>query len=87
MKELIEICKWCYKYKSTDNHKKCKSKLKQTLRSRKQNLDLVNSRVDKFSSPRHNQNKYLTEAQNMEILMIYYEKQWLKKDPRINNSL
>ncbi len=82
MKETIKICKWCYKYKSLDNHKICKSKLKKTLRSRRQNLDLVNSRVDKFSSPRHNQNKYLTEAQNMEILIAYYENDWLKVDPR-----
>jgi hypothetical protein len=65
-----------------DDHKICKSKLKKTLRSRRQNLDLVNSRVDKFSSPMHNQNKYLTEAQNQEILIAYYEIGWLKKDPR-----
>jgi len=84
MKKTIEICKWCYKYKSLDDHKTCKSKLKKSLRSRRQNLDLVNSRVDKFSSPRHNQNKYLTEAQNMEILIAYYENRWLKKDPRMN---
>jgi len=45
-------------------------------------LDLVNSRVDKFSSPRHNQNKYLSEAKNLEILIAYYEMGWLKKDPR-----
>jgi len=82
MKELIEICKWCYKYKSDDNHKKCKSKLKKILSDRKKNLYLVENRVDKFSSPRHNQNKCLTEAQNMEILMAYHEKKWLKKDPR-----
>jgi len=30
----------------------------------------------------HNQNKYLTEAQNQEILIAYYEIGWLKKDPR-----
>ena len=83
MKETIEICKWCYKYKSLDDHKICKSKLKKALRSRRQNLDLVNTRVDKFSSPRHNQNKYLSEAQNMEILIAYYEIGWLKRDPRI----
>ena len=82
MKDTIEICKWCYKYTSLDDHKICKSKLKKTLRSRRQNLDLVNSRVDKFSSPMHNQNKLLSEAQNMEILMIYFEMGWLKKDPR-----
>ena len=82
MKETIEICKWCYKYKSLDDHKMCKSKLKKTLRSRRQNLDLVNSRVAKFSSPRHNQNKYLSEAKNLEILIAYYEMGWLKKDPR-----
>ena len=81
-KEDIEICKWCYKYKSLDDHKTCKSKSKKVLRSRRQNLDLVNSRVDKFSSPRHNQNKCLTEAQNKEILIAYYENRWLKKDPR-----
>ena len=78
-------CKWCYKsYKVTnkDEHKTCESKSKKALRSRKQNLELINSRVDKFSSPRHNQNKYLTEAQNMEILIAYYEIGWLKKDPR-----
>jgi len=83
MKESIEICKWCYKYKSLDDHKMCKSKLKKTLRSRRQNIDLVNNRVDKFSSPRHNQNKYLTEAKNMEILLAYYEIGLLKKDPRV----
>ena len=82
-KEDIEICKWCYKFIGMNNHKVCKSKLKKTLRSRRQNLDLVNTRVDKFSSPRHNQNKYLTDAQNMEILVAYYEMGWLKKDPRI----
>jgi hypothetical protein len=82
MKKTIEICKWCYKYKSLDDHKVCKSKSKKALRSRRQNLDLVNSRVDRFSSPRHNQNKYLTEAQNMEILIAYYERGWLKTDPR-----
>jgi hypothetical protein len=85
MKETIEICKWCYKYKSLDDHKMCKSKLKKTLRSRRQNLDLVNSRVDKFNSPRHNQNKYLSEAKNLEILIAYYEMGWLKKDPRVEN--
>jgi len=85
MKESIEICKWCYNYKSLDNHKSCKSKLKQTLRRRRQNLDLVNSRVDKFDSPKHNQNKYLTEAQNMEILIAYYKNGLLKVDPRIQN--
>jgi len=83
MKESIEICKWCYKYKSDDNHKKCKLKLKKILSNRKKNLYLIDNRVNKFSSPRHNQNKYLTEAQNMEILMVYYEKGWLKKDPKI----
>ena len=82
-KENMEICKWCYKFIGVDDHKECKSKLKKTLRSRRQNLDLINTRVDKFSSPRHNQNKYLTEAQNMEILVAYYELGWLKKDPRI----
>ena len=82
MKETIEICKWCYKYKVLDDHKICKSKLNKTLKNRRQNLDLVNSRVDKFSSPRHNQNKYLSEAKNLEILMAYYEMGWLKLDPR-----
>jgi hypothetical protein len=53
------------------------------LRSRRQNLELVNIRVDKFISPMHNQNKYLSEAKNMEILLAYYEIGWLKKDPRI----
>ena len=81
-KENIEICKWCYKFIGVDDHKECKSKLKKTLRSRRQNLDLITTRVDKFSSPRHNQNKYLTDAQNMEILVAYYELGWLKKDPR-----
>ena len=85
MEKTIEICKWCYEYKSLDNHKVCKSKFKKTLRSRRQNLNLVNSRVDKFSSPRNNQNKYLTETQNMEILIAYYEMGWLKVDPRIQN--
>jgi hypothetical protein len=83
MKETIEICKWCYEYKSLDDHKVCKSKLKKTLRSRRQNLDLVNSRVDKFSSPMHNKNSYLSEDKNMEILLAYYEIGWLKKDPRV----
>ena len=81
-----KTCKWCYKsYNITnkDDHKICKSKLKSTLRSRRQNIELVNSRVDKFSSPMHNQNKYLSEAKNMEILLAYYEMGWLKKDPRI----
>lgn len=82
MKKTIEICKWCYKYKSFDDHKTCKLKLKTTLRARRQNLDLVNSRVDKFSSPSQNQNKYLSEAKNMEILTAYYEFGWIKKDPR-----
>ena len=82
-KEDIKICKWCYKCISLDNHKECKSKMKKTLRSRRQNLDLINTRVDKFSSPMHNQNKYLTDAQNLEILVAYYEIGWLKKDPRI----
>ena len=82
MKEKIKICKWCYKYSDIGDHKICKSKLKSTLRIRRQNLDLINSRVDKFSSPVHNQNKYLSEAKNMEILLAYYENKWLKKDPR-----
>jgi hypothetical protein len=80
-----KVCKWCYKsYKVTnkDNHKICESKSKIALRSRRQNLNLVNSRVDKFSSPMHNQNKYLSEDKNMEILLAYYEMGWLKKDPR-----
>lgn len=80
-----KTCKWCYKsYTVTkkDEHKICESKSKKMLRSRRQNLDLVNTRVDKFSSPRHNQNKYLSEAKNMEILLAYYEIGWLKKDPR-----
>ena len=80
-----KTCKWCYKsyiVTKKDEHKICESKSKKMLRSRRQNLDLVNTRVDKFSSPRHNQNKYLTEAQNMEILIAYYEIKWLKKDPR-----
>lgn len=79
-------CKGCYKsYKVTnkDEHKICESKSKKALRSRRQNLDLINTRVDKFSSPMHNQNKYLSEAKNMEILLAYYEMGWLKKDPRI----
>ena len=88
MKKVIKYktCKWCYKsyiIENKDDHKICESKSKKALRSRRQNLDLVDSRVDKFSSPRHNQNKYLTEAQNMEILLAYYEKGWLNKDPRI----
>lgn len=81
-----KTCKWCYKtYTVTkkDDHKICESKSKKALRSRRQNLDLVNSRVDKFSSPMHNQNKYLSEAKNMEILLAYYEMGFLKKDPRI----
>lgn len=82
MKESIEICKWCYKYKSLDDHKICESKSKKALRSRRQNLDLLNTRVDRFSSPIHNQNEYLSGAKNMEILIAYYEMGWLKKDPR-----
>ena len=81
-----KTCKWCYKsYKVTnkDEHKICESKSKKALRSRRQNLELVNSRVDKFSSPMHNQNKYLSEAKNMEILLAYYEMGLLKVDPRI----
>ena len=81
-----KICKWCYKSYIVANkkdHKICESKYKKALRSRRQNLDLVNSRVDKFSSPMHNQNKFLSEAKNMEILLAYYEMGWLKKDPRI----
>jgi hypothetical protein len=88
MKDKYKNCKWCYKpYKVTNNgeHKICESKSKKALRSRRQNLDLVNSRVDKFSSPMHNQNKYLSGAQNMEILIAYYEIGWLKKDPRVKN--
>ena len=80
-----KTCKWCYKsYKVTNKgeHKICESKSKKALRSRRQNLELVNSRVDKFSSPMHNQNKYLSEAKNMEILLAYYEMGLLKKDPR-----
>jgi len=83
-----KTCKWCYKsYKVTNKgeHKICESKSKKALRSRRQNLELVNSRVNKFSSPMHNQNKYLSEAQNMEILLAYYEMGWLKKDPRVQN--
>ena len=86
MKDKYKNCKWCYKpYKVTDKgeHKICESKSKKALRSRRQNLDLINTRVDKFSSPMHNQNKYLSEAKNMEILLAYYEMGWLKKDPRI----
>jgi len=52
------------------------------LSDRKKNLYLIDNRVDKFSSPRHNQNKCLTDAQNMEILDAYYELKRLKKDPR-----
>ncbi len=81
-----KTCKWCYKsYNVTnkDDQKICESKYRKALRIRRQNIDLVNSRVDKFSSPMHNQNKYLSEAKNMEILLAYYEMGWLKKDPRI----
>ena len=81
-----KTCKWCYKsYNVTnkDDHKICESKYKNALRSRRQNLELVNSRVDKFSSPMHNQNKYLSEAKNLEILLAYYEMGLLKKDPRV----
>jgi hypothetical protein len=80
-----KTCKWCYKlYQATktDDHKICKSKSKKALNSRRQNLDLINTRVDKFSSLMHNQNKYLSKAKNMEILLAYYEIGWLKKDPR-----
>ena len=79
-------CKWCYKsYKVTNKneHKICESKSRKALRNRRQNIELVNSRVDKFSSPRHNQNKYLSEDKNMEILVAYYEMGLLKEDPRI----
>jgi hypothetical protein len=81
-----KTCKWCYKsYNVTkkDEHKTCESKSRKALRSRRQNLELIESRVDKFSSPMHNQNKYLSEAKNMEILLAYYEMGWLKKDPRV----
>ena len=81
-----KTCKWCYKsYNITkkDEHKICESKYKKALRSRRQNLELVNSRVDKFSSPMHNKNKYLSEAKNMEILLAYYVMGLLKKDPRL----
>jgi len=81
-----KTCKWCYKsFKVTnkDEHKICESKTKKALRSRRQILDLINSKVDKFSSPMHNQNKYLSDAKNMEILTAYYEMGLLKKDPRI----
>ena len=81
-----KTCKWCYKsYNVTnkDDHKICEFKYKKALRIRRQNIDLVNSRVDKFSSPMHNQNKCLSEAKNMEILLAYYEIGWLKKDPRV----
>jgi protein-arginine kinase activator protein McsA len=81
-----KACKWCYKsYKESDkdDHRICNNKYKKTLRSRKQNLELVNSRVNKFSSPIHNQNRYLSEAKNLEILVAYYEMGWLKRDPRI----
>ena len=81
-----KTCKWCYKsYNVTkkDEHKICESKYRKALRSRRQNLELIESRVDKFSSPMHNQNKYLSEAKNMEILLAYYEIGLLKKDPRI----
>jgi hypothetical protein len=80
-----KTCKWCYKsYNVTkkDDHKICESKYKKALRSRRQNLELVISRVDKFSSPMHNQNKYLSGTKNMEILIAYYEMGLLKKDPR-----
>ena len=85
MDNKYKTCKWCYKsYKVTNKseHKICESKSKKALRSRRQNLELVNSRVDKFSSPKNNQNKYLSEAKNLEILIAYYEMGWLKKDPR-----
>ena len=83
-----KTCKWCYKsYNVTnkDDHKICESKYKKALRSRRQNLELINSRVDKFSSPMHNQNKFLSQAKNMEILLAYYEMGLLKKDPRIQH--
>ena len=79
-------CKWCYKFYKVTNkgeHKICESKSKKALRSITQNLELVESRVDKFSSPRHNQNKYLTEAQNQEILKANEENGWLMKNPRL----
>jgi len=88
IKNKNKTCKWCYKlYKTanTDEHKICESKSKKALRNRRQNLDLINTRVDKFSSPRHNQNQYLSDAKNMEILLAYYEFGWLKKDPRVQN--
>lgn len=40
-KENIEVCKWCYKFISVNDHKECKSTLKKTLRSRRQKLDSV----------------------------------------------
>ena len=54
------------------------------MRARKQNLELVNTRVDKFSSPKFNKNPYLSEEKNMEILMAYYQLGHIKKDPRTN---
>ncbi len=88
IKSKYKTCKWCYKqYESKDRflHSKCLSKYNKELRRRKTNIDIVSSRVDKFNSPMHNQNKYLSEAKNMEILLAYYEIGWLKKDPRVQN--
>lgn len=85
-KNEYKTCKWCYKsYKVTnkDAHKICDSKSKKALRSRRQNIDLVNSRVDKFSSPIHNQNKYLSQHRNQEILQAYFDLGFIQKDPKL----
>ena len=86
-KTEIHTCRWCYEsYENLklEKHKECKSRYKKTMRARKQNLELVNTRVDKFSSPKFNKNPYLSEEKNMEILMAYYQLGHIKKDPRTN---
>jgi len=75
-KNELKTCKWCYKiYLNSEKseHTICNSKRKSSLRKRRQNLDLINRRVDKFSSPKHNQNKYLNQDRNNEILIAYKE--------------
>mgnify|MGYP003345767662 CR=1 FL=1 len=82
----IQTCRWCYEsYENSklEKHRECKTKYRKTMRARKQNLELVNTRVDKFSSPKFNKNPYLSEEKNMEILLAYYEEGYFKKDPRI----
>ena len=80
----ITIQELSEKNSKLEKHRECKTKYRKTMRARKQNLELVNTRVDKFSSPKFNKNPYLSEEKNMEILMAYYQLGHIKKDPRTN---